>query len=220
MTNEEIFRRIDHTLLSPTATLMQIRTLCIEALDYKTASVCIPPCYVKRVHDEFPTLNICTVIGFPLGYEVTEAKVLEASRAIADGANEIDMVVNITAIKNHDFDFVMEEIQEVKAACGSHILKVIAETCYLNEDEKIMLCHSVTTAGADFIKTSTGFGSAGATKEDIKLFDKNVGKNVKIKAAGGIKTREDMEEFIKLGCSRLGTSSGVKILTGKKKQAE
>ena len=216
MTNEEIFRRIDHTLLSPTATLMQIRTLCIEALDYKTASVCIPPCYVKRVHDEFPTLNICTVIGFPLGYEVTEAKVLEASRAIADGANEIDMVVNITAIKNHDFDFVMEEIQEVKAACGSHILKVIAETCYLNEDEKIMLCHSVTTAGADFIKTSTGFGSAGATKEDIKLFGKNVGKNVKIKAAGGIKTREDMEEFIKLGCSRLGTSSGVKILTGKK----
>ena len=220
MTNEEIFRRIDHTLLSPTATLMQIRTLCIEALDYKTASVCIPPCYVKRVHDEFPTLNICTVIGFPLGYEVTEAKVLEASRAIADGANEIDMVVNITAIKNHDFDLVMEEIQKVKAACGSHILKVIAETCYLNEDEKIMLCHSVTTAGADFIKTSTGFGSAGATKEDIKLFDKNVGKNVKIKAAGGIKTREDMEEFIKLGCSRLGTSSGVKILTGKKKQAE
>ena len=172
------------------------------------------------MHDEFPTLNICTVIGFPLGYEVTEAKVLEASRAIADGANEIDMVVNITAIKNHDFDFVMEEIQKVKAACGSHILKVIAETCYLNEDEKIMLCHSVTTAGADFIKTSTGFGSAGATKEDIKLFDKNVGKNVKIKAAGGIKTREDMEEFIKLGCSRLGTSSGVKILTGKKKQAE
>lgn len=220
MTNEEIFRRIDHTLLSPTATLMQIRTLCIEALDYKTASVCIPPCYVKRVHDEFPTLNICTVIGFPLGYEVTEAKVLEASRAIADGANEIDMVVNITAIKNHDFDLVMEEIQKVKAACGSHILKVIAETCYLNEDEKIMLCHSVTTAGADFIKTSTGFGSAGATKEDIKLFGKNVGKNVKIKAAGGIKTREDMEEFIKLGCSRLGTSSGVKILTGKKKQAE
>ena len=216
MTNEEILKKIDHTLLAPTATLMQIRTLCIEALDYKTASVCIPPFYVKKVHEEFPTLNICTVIGFPLGYEVTRAKVIEAEQAIADGANEIDMVVNIAAVKNHDFDFVMEEIQAVKQACGSHILKVIAECCYLNEDEKVMLCHAVTTAGADFIKTSTGFGTGGATKEDVKLFDKNVGKKVRIKAAGGIKSREDMEEFIKLGCSRIGTSSGVKILKNKK----
>ena len=216
MTNEEIFAKIDHTLLAPTATLMQIRTLCIEALDYKTASVCIPPSYVKQMHEEFPTLNICTVIGFPLGYEVTRAKVVEAEQAIADGANEIDMVVNITAVKNHDFDFVMEEIQAVKRACGDHVLKVIVETCYLNEDEKVMLCHSVTTAGADYIKTSTGFGTDGATKDDIKLFSKNIGKNVKMKAAGGIKSREDMEDFIRLGCSRLGTSSGVKLLKNKK----
>ena len=216
MTNEEILAKIDHTLLSPTATLMQIRTLCIEALDYKTASVCIPQCYVKQAHKEFPTLNICTVIGFPLGYSCTRAKVVEAEQAIADGANEIDMVVNICAVKNHDFDLVMEEIHAVKEACGSHILKVIAETCYLNEDEKIMLCHAVTSSGADFIKTSTGFGTAGATKEDIKLFADNVGKKVKIKAAGGIKSREDMEDFIKLGCSRLGTSSGVKLLRNRK----
>ena len=216
MTNEEILGKIDHTLLSPTATLMQIRTLCIEALDYKTASVCIPPSYVKKMHEEFPTLNICTVIGFPLGYEITRAKVVEAEQAIADGANEIDMVVNLTAVKNHDFDCVMEEIQAVKRACGDHILKVIVETCYLNEDEKVMLCHSVTTAGADYIKTSTGFGTDGATKEDIKLFSKNIGRKVKMKAAGGIKSREDMEEFIKLGCSRLGTSSGVKILKKRK----
>lgn len=216
MTNEEILGKIDHTLLSPTATLMQIRTLCIEALDYKTASVCIPPSYVKKMHEEFPTLNICTVIGFPLGYEITRAKVVEAEQAIADGANEIDMVVNLTAVKNHDFDYVMDEIQAVKRACGDHILKVIVETCYLNEDEKVMLCHSVTTAGADYIKTSTGFGTDGATKEDIKLFSKNIGRKVKMKAAGGIKSREDMEEFIKLGCSRLGTSSGVKILKKRK----
>ena len=216
MTNEEILGKIDHTLLSPTATLMQIRTLCIEALDYKTASVCIPPSYVKKMHEEFPTLNICTVIGFPLGYEITRAKVVEAEQAIADGANEIDMVVNLTAVKNHDFDYVIEEIQAVKRACGDHILKVIVETCYLNEDEKVMLCHSVTTAGADYIKTSTGFGTDGATKEDIKLFSKNIGSKVKMKAAGGIKSREDMEEFIKLGCSRLGTSSGVKILKKRK----
>ena len=216
MTNEEILGKIDHTLLSPTATLMQIRTLCIEALDYKTASVCIPPSYVKKMHEEFPTLNICTVIGFPLGYEITRAKVVEAEQAIADGANEIDMVVNLTAVKNHDFDYVIEEIQAVKRVCGDHILKVIVETCYLNEDEKVMLCHSVTTAGADYIKTSTGFGTDGATKEDIKLFSKNIGSKVKMKAAGGIKSREDMEEFIKLGCSRLGTSSGVKILKKRK----
>lgn len=217
MTDKELFAKIDHTLLSPTATLQQIRMLCIEALDYKTASVCIPPCYVKKVHAEFPELNICTVIGFPLGYECTQTKMIEASQAIADGANEIDMVVNLTAVKNHEFDAVMEEIAKIKEVCGKHILKVIVETCYLTKDEKIMLCHSVTAAGADFIKTSTGFGTGGATKEDIKLFAENIGKNVKIKAAGGIKSREDMEEFVKLGASRLGTSSGVKILTSKKK---
>ena len=218
MTNEEIFAKIDHTLLSPTATIMQIRTLCIEAMGYKTASVCIPPYYVKQVHKEFPTLNICTVVGFPLGYQTLQTKLIETSQALADGANEIDMVINQCAVKNEDYDTVINEIKEIKKVCGDHILKVIVETCNLNDDEKIMLCHAVTTAGADYIKTSTGFGSAGAVKSDIELFDKNIGKKVKIKAAGGIKSREDMEEFIRLGCSRIGTSSGVKILTKKKKK--
>lgn len=217
MTNAELFSYIDHTLLSPTATIMQIRTLCIEASGYGCASVCIPPCYVKQVHKEFPDLNICTVVGFPLGYSSTAAKVAETKQALDDGANEIDMVINLAAVKNEDYDTVMDEIGQLKAVCGKHILKVIVETCYLTEDEKIMLCNAVTTAGADFIKTSTGFGSGGATFDDVKLFAKNIGKNVKIKAAGGIKSREDMEEFIRLGCSRLGTSSGVKILTQKKK---
>ena len=217
MTNAELFGYIDHTLLSPTATTMQIRTLCIEAVGYKCASVCIPPCYIKQVHKEFPDLNICTVVGFPLGYSSTAAKLAETKQALADGANEIDMVVNITAVKNEDYESVMDEISQLKTVCGSHILKVIVETCYLTRDEKIMLCNAVTAAGADFIKTSTGFGTGGATFDDIKLFKENIGKNVKIKAAGGIKTREDMEEFIRLGCSRLGTSSGVKILTQKKK---
>lgn len=216
MTNQEIFAHIDHTLLSPTATLMQIRTLCIEAMGYKTASVCIPPCYVKLAHKEFPDLNICTVIGFPLGYQTLQAKLMEAKQAIADGANEIDMVINLTAVKNEDYDTVIHEIQEIKKVCGKHILKVIVETCYLTDDEKVMLCHAVTTAKADYIKTSTGFGTAGAVKDDIKLFAENIGKNVKIKAAGGIKTKADMEDFLKLGCDRLGTSSGVKILTAKK----
>ena len=217
MTDEEILSKIDHTLLSPTATMMQIRTLCIEAQEYKTASVCIPPCYVKSVHEEFPSLNICTVIGFPLGYQKLQTKLMETMQAIAEGANEIDMVINQCAVKNEDYDTVINEIQQIKKVCGDHILKVIIETCNLSEDEKVMLCHAVTTGGADFIKTSTGFGSAGATKEDIKLFAANVGSKVKIKAAGGIKSREDMEEFIKLGASRLGTSSGVRILKSKKK---
>ena len=220
MKNEEIFPYIDHTLLSPTATKMQIRTLCIEAMGYKTASVCIPPCYVKQAHTEFPELNICTVIGFPLGYNTLSVKLLETSQAIKDGANEIDMVINQTAVKNEDYDTVINEIQQIKKVCGDHILKVIIETCNLTHDQKVMLCHAVTSAGADYIKTSTGFGSCGATKEDIKLFAENVGKNVKIKAAGGIKTRADMEEFIKLGASRLGTSSGIKILTSKAKKGE
>ncbi|MBR1831846.1 MAG: deoxyribose-phosphate aldolase [Ruminiclostridium sp.] len=217
MTDKELFSKIDHTLLSPTATVMQIRTLCAEASGYGCASVCIPPCYVKQVHKEFPELNICTVIGFPLGYTSTEAKVAETKQALADGANEIDMVINLAAVKNEDYDTVIDEIVQLKAVCGKHILKVIVETCYLTEDEKIMMCNAFTTAGADFIKTSTGFGTGGATFDDIKLFAKHIGRNVKIKAAGGIKSREDMEEFVRLGCSRLGTSSGVRILTQKKK---
>ncbi len=215
MTNQEIFAHIDHTLLSPTATLMQIRTLCIEAIGYKTASVCIPPCYVKVAHKEFPELNICTVIGFPLGYQTLQAKLMETKQALADGANEIDMVINQTAVKNEDYDTVMHEIQEIKKVCGDHILKVIIETCNLTEDEKIMLCNCVSTAKADYIKTSTGCGSAGATKEDgVKV---SAAAAEKIKAAGGIKTKADMEDFLGLGCDRLGTSSGVKILTAKKK---
>ncbi len=217
MTNEQIFPKIDHTLLTPTATVQQIRILCLEAIDYKTASVCIPPCYVKQVRKEFPELNICTVVGFPLGYSTKSAKVFEASEAIKNGANEIDMVVNLTWVKEHNFDRVMDEINAVRKVTKGHILKVIAETCYLNQDEKIMLCHSVTTAEADFIKTSTGFGTAGAVREDIKLFSENIGKGVKIKAAGGIKTRKDIEDFLELGCSRIGSSSAVKILTSKKK---
>lgn len=215
MTNAEIFPYIDHTLLSPTATIMQIRTLCIEAMEYKTASVCIPPCYVAQVRKEFPKLNICTVVGFPLGYQTLQAKLAETMQAIKDGANEIDMVINLTAVKNEDYDTVIHEIEEIKKLCGKRILKVIIETCYLTDEEKIMLCHSVATAGADFIKTSTGFGTGGATKRDIRLIADNIGKNVKIKAAGGIKSKEDMEEFIRMGCSRLGTSSGVKILKKK-----
>ncbi len=217
MTNEEIFPFIDHTLLSPTATLMQIRTLCIEALHYKCASVCIPPYYVAQIRKEFPDLKICTVIGFPLGYQTLQAKLAETMQAIKDGANEIDMVANICAAKNEDFDTVIHEIEEIKKLCGKRILKVIIETCYLTDEEKIMMCHAVTTGGADFIKTSTGFGTGGATKKDVRLLADNIGKKVKIKAAGGIKSREDMEEFLRMGVARLGTSSGVKILTGKKK---
>jgi len=214
MTNEEILKRIDHTLLKMTASWEEIKTLCDEAVKFKTASVCVPPSYVKLIHNEFKDLNICTVIGFPLGYSITAAKVLEAERAILSGANEIDMVINVGDVKNGSFDFVLEEIKLIKKACGAKILKVIIETCYLTEDEKIRLCKIVTDAGADFIKTSTGFGTAGATLADVQLFKKHIGAGVKIKAAGGVKTREDLETFINAGAERIGTSSAVKLLAG------
>ncbi|MCL2230953.1 MAG: deoxyribose-phosphate aldolase [Treponema sp.] len=225
MTNEDIFSRIDHTLLKMTASREEIKTLCDEAVIFKTASVCVPPCYVKQISNDYcnqdcynqdccDNLNICTVIGFPLGYSITAAKVLEAQRAILSGANEIDMVINVCDVKNANFDYIMEEIKLVKKACDDKILKVIIETCYLTDEEKIRLCIIVTEAGADFIKTSTGFGTAGAVLSDIELFKKNIGKNVKIKAAGGVKTREDIVSFINAGADRIGTSSGVKILTG------
>jgi len=214
MTNEEILKRIDHTLLKMTASWEEIKTLCDEAVKFKTASVCVPPSYVKPIHNEFKDLNICTVIGFPLGYSITAAKVLEAERAILSGANEIDMVINVGDVKNGSFDFVLEEIKLIKKACGAKILKVIIETCYLTEDEKIHLCKIVTDAGADFIKTSTGFGTAGATLADVQLFKKHIGAGVKIKAAGGVKTREDLETFINAGAERIGTSSAVKLLAG------
>jgi len=215
MTDREILECIDHTLLKAAASWQEIKTLCDEAVRFKTASVCVPPSYVKPIQNEYSdTLNICTVIGFPLGYSITAAKVLEAERAIQSGANEIDMVINIADVKNGNFDYVLEEIRLVKKACCGKILKVIIETCYLTEDEKVRLCGIITEAGADFIKTSTGFGSAGATLADIELFKKHIGSSVKIKAAGGIKIREDLEAFITAGAARIGTSSAVKLLCG------
>jgi deoxyribose-phosphate aldolase len=214
MTDAEIFSKIDHTLLKMTASMEEIKILCDEAVKFNTASVCIPPCYVKPVSDLYPKLNICTVIGFPLGYSITAAKILEAERAIPSGANEIDMVINVSDVKNGNFNYVLEEIKLVKKVCDNKILKVIIETCYLSAEEKIRLCEVVTESGADFIKTSTGFGTAGASLTDIELFKKHIGSNVRIKAAGGVKTREDMEAFINAGAQRIGTSSGIKILTG------
>ncbi|MBP5599551.1 MAG: deoxyribose-phosphate aldolase [Lachnospiraceae bacterium] len=216
MTNQELYAHVDHTQLKAFATWQDIVTLCDEAVKYKTASVCVPPCYIKRIHDKYgDAVNICTVIGFPLGYSVTAAKVVEAKEAIKDGASEVDMVININDAKNGDFDKIEEEIRTIKAACGDKILKVIIETCYLTDEEKVKLCGCVTRAKADYIKTSTGFGTNGATYDDVALFAKNVGKDVKIKAAGGIRTREDMEEFLRLGADRLGTSSAISILEAK-----
>lgn len=213
METKEMLQYIDHTLLKPVCTWDEIETLCKEALSYHTASVCIPPSYVKRAREAFgPELPICTVIGFPLGYNPTEVKVCEARTALRDGADELDMVINLGDVKNRDFDKVYEEIRALRETAGSRILKVIVETCYLTRDEKIRLCEIVTKAGADYIKTSTGFGTAGATMEDILLFKEHIGSSVKIKAAGGIRTREDLEAFIQAGCSRIGTSSAVKLL--------
>ena len=213
MDKKEMFAYIDHTLLKAVSSWEQIEKLCGEAMRYGMASVCIPSCYVKRVHEKYGSLlNICTVIGFPLGYSVTEAKILETEAAVRDGASEIDMVINICDVKNGDFDKVRDEIRAVKASAGNNILKVIIEACYLTEEEKIAMCKAVTEAGADYIKTSTGFGSSGASLEDVLLFKKYIGKNVKIKAAGGVKTFEDMERFIAAGCSRIGTSSAISIL--------
>ncbi len=210
MTTEEMLGRVDHTQLKPYATWEDIRRLCDEALEYHTASVCVPPVYIKRIHDTYgERLNICTVVGFPLGYSTTAAKLAEVEQALAEGCNEIDMVVNISDVKNGDFDRVEREIRTLKEACGSHILKVIIETCYLTEEEKTAMCRAVTNAGADYIKTSTGFGTGGATKEDVELFRKHIGPEVKIKAAGGVSTLEDLEMFLALGCDRVGTSRAV-----------
>jgi deoxyribose-phosphate aldolase len=214
MTDQEILRRVDHTLLKAAASWQEIQSLCDEGLRYKTASVCIPPSYVKPVHEVYPGLVIDTVIGFPLGYSAGAAKILETEEALKDGAAEIDMVINIGDVKNLRFDRVLEEIRLIKKTCGNKILKVIVETCYLNDDEKIRLCNIVSEAGADYIKTSTGFGSSGAVPADVRLFKEHIGPGVKIKAAGGIKKREDMEAFIAAGADRIGTSSAVKLLSG------
>lgn len=216
MTNREILSKVDHTQLKAFASWEDIAALCDEAVEYRTASVCVPPAYVKRIHDAYgDKVNICTVVGFPLGYSVTAAKLAEVEQALADGCNEIDMVVNISDVKNGLFDKVEEEIRTLKAACGNHILKVIIETCYLTGEEKIAMCRAVTNAGADYIKTSTGFGTGGATREDVELFRRHIGPDVKIKAAGGVSTREDLEMFINLGCERIGTSRAVGLLKGK-----
>ena len=215
MTQEEILSKVDHTLLTQTATWDEIKAICDDAVIYGTASVCIPPSFVKKakayVGDK---MKICTVIGFPNGYSTSEVKVFETRQALKDGTDEIDMVISIGTVKEGKYDRVLKEIRDIKAACGSHILKVIVETCLLTDEEKINLCHVVTDSGADYIKTSTGFGGGGATFEDVKLFAENIGPGVKIKAAGGIASMEDAEKFIELGASRLGTSRIVKIVKG------
>lgn len=213
MTAQEILSRIDHTLLQPTASWQQVQQLCEEAIQYKTASVCMPPCYIRRIRDHFGgELNICTVIGFPLGYQTTRVKLLEARQAIENGACEIDMVINLADAKNGDINWVQAEISAVKKVILDHPLKVIIETCYLTESEKIQLCRVVTEAQADYIKTSTGFGSGGATLADIELIGRHIGSGVKIKASGGIKTREELEQYILAGCDRIGSSSAVDLL--------
>ncbi|WP_455542467.1 deoxyribose-phosphate aldolase [Intestinibacter sp.] len=219
MNTSEILKHIDHTLLKPTATWEDIQKICDESIEFNTASICIPACYISRINEKYgDKVNICTVVGFPLGYSTTEAKVLEAKQAIENGANEIDMVINISDVKNGDYDKVTAEIKAIKEAVGNKILKVIIETCYLTEEEKIAMCKSVTDAGADYIKTSTGFGTGGATIEDIKLFKQHIGANVKMKAAGGVKTVADLEMFIEEGCERIGTSSAIKLIQGNEAQ--
>ena len=216
MTDCELFSHVDHTLLKADSTPQQIRALCDEAVRFGTASVCVNGCYVPLAVDclKGTPVKVCAVIGFPLGAMSTAAKVFEARDAVAAGAGEIDMVINIGRLKAGDTAYVLEEIRAIKAAIGTRVLKVIIETCLLTEEEKITMCRLVTESGADFIKTSTGFSTGGATFDDVRLFAAHVGPGVQIKAAGGIRTREDMEEFLRLGATRLGTSSAVKILTG------
>ena len=214
MENQEILSHIDHTQLKAYATWEDIDLLCRQAVEYRTASVCIPPCYIRRVRDSYPDLKICTVVGFPLGYSVTAARAAEITEALKDGADEIDMVVNISDVKNHRYDREAEEIRALKDACGGHVLKGIVDACYPTREGKVAMVRAVTAAGADYIKTSTGFGTGGATAEDVKLFSEHIGPGVSIKAAGGVKTREDLETFLALGCERIGTSSAVSILAG------
>lgn len=216
MDTNKILSMCDHTLLAQTSTWEQIKQILDDGIKYKTASACIPPCFVKRAKDYAGgRLKICTVIGFPNGYNTTEVKVFETKQAVMDGADEIDMVINIGALKEKNYDYVENEIKAIKTACNGKLLKVIIETCLLTDDEKIKMCEIVTRAGADYIKTSTGFSTAGATFDDVKLFSEHIGKNVKIKAAGGISSLEDAEKFVELGASRLGTSRIVKIVKAK-----
>lgn len=213
MNNSEILSHVDHTLLQATASWPEIQTLCEEAIANHTASVCVPPSYIRRIAETYgDKLTICTVIGFPLGYQTTAVKVFETEQAIAEGAREVDMVINLGDVKNGAFDLITAEIKALKQTAGNNILKVIIETCYLTQEEKIRLCQCVTEAGADYIKTSTGFGTAGAKIEDIRLFKQHIGPDVKMKAAGGVRSKEDLEMFLAEGCARIGTSSALKIL--------
>ena len=210
---KEILKHVDHTLLTQTATWEEIRHICDDAMHYGTASVCIPPSYVKQVKEYVQDrMAVCTVIGFPNGYMTTKAKAFETKDALENGADEIDMVINLGWVKDKKYDYIEEEIRILKNACGEKILKVIVETCLLNEEGKIKMCEIVTRAGADYIKTSTGFSTAGATFEDIELFSKNIGPDVKMKAAGGISSLDDAERFLELGADRLGTSRIIKLV--------
>lgn len=210
---KEILSKVDHTLLAQTSTWEQIKAICDDGMKYETASVCIPAYYVKQAKEYVgDKLAICTVIGFPNGYSTTETKVYETADAVKNGADEIDMVINIGMLKDKKYDELLDEIKRIKAACDGRILKVIIETCLLTDDEKIKMCEIVSASGADYIKTSTGFSTAGATKEDVKLFAEHVAPHLKIKAAGGISSIQDAEDFINLGASRLGTSRIVKIV--------
>ena len=210
---KEILNHCDHTLLKQEATWDQIREIADDAIKYNTASICIPPCYIKRAKEYVgDKVKLCTVIGFPNGNETSATKVFETKDAIENGADEIDMVINIGELKAKNYDYVLDEICRIKEACDGRILKVIIETCLLTDDEKIKMCELVTEAGADYIKTSTGFSTAGATFEDVELFAAHVGPNVKIKAAGGIGSIADAEKFMALGADRLGTSRIVKIV--------
>ncbi len=213
MRGRDILAKVDHTLLKPTATEAAIFELAEEAVEFGTASVCVPPTFVKPLKLNYgPALTVCTVIGFPLGYMTTNAKVAEAADALADGADELDMVINRGFVKDGDYRAVTEEIFRIKQLCGDRILKVIVEVCDLTDEEIIECCHCVTAAGADFIKTSTGFGSSGATPHAVQLFKENIGPNVRIKAAGGIRTIEDLVTYINLGCDRIGASAAVGLL--------
>ena len=209
----EILSKVDHTLLSPTATWEEIKSICDDGMKYKTASVCIPPCYVKSAKEYVKdSLKICTVIGFPNGYSTLETKLFETQNALNSGADEIDMVINLGDVKQKKFDVIEDEIREIKSVCKDKILKVIIETCLLTDEEKIKMCEVISKAGADFIKTSTGFSKSGATIHDVELFKNNISDSVKIKAAGGISSLEDAENFLKAGASRLGTSRIVKLV--------
>lgn len=210
MDKKTVFSHVDHTLLKATSTWEEVSALCQEALEHGMATVCIPPRFVRLAKETYPNLQVCTVIGFPLGYNTTAIKAAEAEQALREGTDEIDMVINLGDVKAGRFAQVTEEIKKLKDIAGDKVLKVIVETCYLTDEEKVALCGCVTEAGADYIKTSTGFGTGGATLADIRLFKQHIGPKVKMKASGGIRTAEDMEAYLAEGVDRIGASAAIK----------